>query len=293
MASPLAGLSSPLVATAGNGEVALLRRLCQGLASQQAVIQASTKHAAVAMILRLRWPSDLPSQPISVSRVLDGDYETARVEMLYVKRTARVGDDWSGNVAFPGGKEEPADVDIRATAVRETLEESGIDLDSGDFEYLGRLDDRPVVGGGGKIPGFFCAPLVWLQTSATTPPITLQSSELAAWRWAPLSMLTPAALTFELVHISVTCQRIMQATCLSARIARSLPCAACSFGDVHFMALDLQVDGPGAAMTSDVSVPFHLWGMTLAMTSDALVSAGCPPLELAGSPRFRLSCCRK
>ena len=40
-------------------------------------------------------------------------------------RTSRVGDKWSGHVAFPGGKREADDPDDRAAAARETAEEIG------------------------------------------------------------------------------------------------------------------------------------------------------------------------
>ena len=47
----------------------------------------------------------------------------------FVQRAERAGDPWSGHVAFPGGHEEPGDVDLRHTARRETWEEVGVDLD--------------------------------------------------------------------------------------------------------------------------------------------------------------------
>lgn len=43
----------------------------------------------------------------------------------------------SGQVAFPGGKREPQDVDLRATALREFAEETG--GDSSGFAVLGEL----------------------------------------------------------------------------------------------------------------------------------------------------------
>lgn len=62
-----------------------------------------------------------------------------------IKRAEREGDPWSGHLGFPGGREHPADPDLLAVAMRETLEELGVDLRGA--ELLGRLDDlrtRPI-----------------------------------------------------------------------------------------------------------------------------------------------------
>ena len=48
--------------------------------------------------------------------------------VLFIRRAARRGDPWSGDMAFPGGRHEPADPDLRHTAIRETAEELGLDL---------------------------------------------------------------------------------------------------------------------------------------------------------------------
>lgn len=49
-------------------------------------------------------------------------------KLLLIRRAAREGDPWSGDMAFPGGRREPADPDDIATACRETFEEVGLDL---------------------------------------------------------------------------------------------------------------------------------------------------------------------
>jgi len=61
------------------------------------------------------------------------------LEALFIHRAVRVGDTWSGQIAFPGGRRDPGDADLRATAIRETMEEVGVDLSAA--ERLGVLDD--------------------------------------------------------------------------------------------------------------------------------------------------------
>jgi 8-oxo-dGTP pyrophosphatase MutT (NUDIX family) len=61
------------------------------------------------------------------------------LEALFIKRATRIGDPWSGQVAFPGGRHDPVDPDLLDTAIRETREETGLDL--ADAERLGVLDD--------------------------------------------------------------------------------------------------------------------------------------------------------
>ncbi|MDG6898398.1 MAG: CoA pyrophosphatase, partial [Nitrososphaerota archaeon] len=48
--------------------------------------------------------------------------------VLLIKRSEREGDPWSGQVAFPGGKKDRNDGSVVDTAIRETMEEVGIDL---------------------------------------------------------------------------------------------------------------------------------------------------------------------
>lgn len=50
------------------------------------------------------------------------------LEVFLVKRVENPSDPWSGNIALPGGKRVSEDIDLKQTVVRETFEETGIDL---------------------------------------------------------------------------------------------------------------------------------------------------------------------
>ncbi len=86
---------------------------------------------------------------IKISR--DGDFihasvmvilreERDRYSMLFIKRREYLSDLFSGHMAFPGGKMQKGDESKLETAIRETLEETGIDLRK-DGRILGELDD--------------------------------------------------------------------------------------------------------------------------------------------------------
>lgn len=49
-------------------------------------------------------------------------------QVLFVKRSEKDGDPWSGQTAFPGGKRDPEDRNLKETVVREALEETSINL---------------------------------------------------------------------------------------------------------------------------------------------------------------------
>jgi 8-oxo-dGTP pyrophosphatase MutT (NUDIX family) len=72
------------------------------------------------------------------------------LQVLLIKRALKEGDRWSGHIAFPGGREQQEDKNIRDTAIRETSEEIGLELSVDD--YIGRLSDLMTFAHGTRKP---------------------------------------------------------------------------------------------------------------------------------------------
>jgi 8-oxo-dGTP pyrophosphatase MutT (NUDIX family) len=143
-----------------------IARLREKLAIHQAIEadEPGVRRAAVALLLRLGAPLDEP-------------------EIFFIQRAQYETDPWSGQVAFPGGREEPDDASLFETAARETFEETAIDIRR-DGEVLGRLDDlRPRIV---RLPDLVVRPYVVLIGEQSDP---ILSDEVAACFWVPLSAL--------------------------------------------------------------------------------------------------------
>ena len=143
----------------------MMLRLQDALAAHRPVevAEAGVRRAAVALIFRAG--------------------EAGRPELLFIKRAEYPGDPWSGQVAFPGGREEGDDATLSDTAIRETREETGIDLGR-DARIIGTLDDlypRTV-----RLPAISVRPFVFALGRSET--LTL-SPEVALAFWIPFGSL--------------------------------------------------------------------------------------------------------
>lgn len=102
--------------------------------------------------------------------------------LLLIRRADREGDPWSGHLALPGGRRDAGDVDLLATAIRETVEETGVPLER-DWCRL-QLDD--LVPRIQVLPPIMVRPFVFLLTEAVVPGV---STEVAHAAWVPLGEL--------------------------------------------------------------------------------------------------------
>ena len=152
-------------------------------------VAGDAPRAAVALVLRDGAPSG--------------------IELLFIRRAEHEKDPWSGHMGFPGGRAEPGDAGPEATAVRETLEETGLDLGR-DGERLGALDEVKALARGRPVD-LVIAPFVFrlLRRLDGAP-----SHEVVSVHWLPLGrLLEPGTVStlqyqYEETVLDLPCLRI-------------------------------------------------------------------------------------
>lgn len=116
-----------------------------------------------------------------------------KLYVLFVKRVENPKDPWSGQIAFPGGKQTAEDANLEETVIRETREETNINLLTG-CRFLGVMEtfqSKPR-------PDIKVLPFVVL--AEDNPLIKLNEKELKEYFWIPVGELvqnrTTAKLSF-------------------------------------------------------------------------------------------------
>jgi 8-oxo-dGTP pyrophosphatase MutT (NUDIX family) len=120
----------------------------------------------------------------AVALVLRDASPAPDLELLFIRRAEHEGDPWSGHIGFPGGRTEPKDASPEATAVRETREETGIDL-ARDGERLGALDDVQAMARGRPVDLVIAPRVFRLRRRLDGSP----SHEVESLHWLPLERL--------------------------------------------------------------------------------------------------------
>ncbi|HZD52063.1 MAG TPA: CoA pyrophosphatase [Woeseiaceae bacterium] len=134
-------------------------------------------------------PPDFETWPFELKRRFTGEVKAAGVlvpivpqagelSVLLTRRAAHLRYH-PGQVSFPGGRMEPGDADIEATALREAQEEVGITPQN--VEVVGYLDPVPT------ITGYTVTPVVGLLEPV--PELTVDPTEVQHAFEVPLSFL--------------------------------------------------------------------------------------------------------
>jgi len=109
------------------------------------------------------------------------------VDLLLIKRSKSERDPWSGHMALPGGRRDPGDATLLHTAMRETREETAVDLPHrsvlGTLELVAPTSER--------LPRLSVVPFVF----GLEGPIeaVVNSYEVASVHWVPLATLKDPA----------------------------------------------------------------------------------------------------
>ena len=136
-----------------------IREIQRAFESHTPLLLDGTARAAVAVVLR-----DRERGP----------------EVLFIERSRKENDPWSGHMAFPGGRVDEGE-SVEQAARRETHEEVGLALH--DAEPLGRLDDLTGRRGGAST-GLIISAFVFRHHGET--PLVYQEAEVAEALWVPV-----------------------------------------------------------------------------------------------------------
>ncbi|KAF3172740.1 hypothetical protein TWF788_009333 [Orbilia oligospora] len=262
------------------------------------------KRASVAVVIRLR-PSSVASPPYSsddsetrctslhcrssrkepygkchagdIQDVFEQQWvEDSTAEILFIKRSSRAGDRWTGHVALPGGRRDKSDEGDEVTAVRECMEEVGLDLTSEDCLLCGALPQRVIITNWGQKPLMVLCPYVFLWTKEEVPEFKLEAAEVAAAFWIPIHfLLDDKHKTGHPVDVS---DRMASSTFQPLR-----PFFKILLGPMYFSAVQLKpsevshcaasTTARGGAISTDKGQAMGdlmLWGITYAILADIL-----------------------
>ena len=129
------------------------------------------------------WPEADPGARPAAVLVLVFPDEHGDARLVLTERVDR-GGHHSGEVSFPGGRSEPEDADLVATALREAAEEVALDADQAGVRVLGTLPVQWI-----PVSNFSVTPVV--AVADRRPVLRPQPTEVATILEPPLAAFLP------------------------------------------------------------------------------------------------------
>ena len=129
------------------------------------------------------WPAPDPGARPAAVLVLVFPDEDGDARLILTERVDR-GGHHSGEVSFPGGRSEPEDADLVATALREAAEEVALDVAAAGVRVVGTLPVQWI-----PVSNFSVTPVVAI--ASRRPVLRPQPTEVAAILDPPLAAFLP------------------------------------------------------------------------------------------------------
>ncbi|MBS7619679.1 CoA pyrophosphatase [Candidatus Bathyarchaeota archaeon] len=146
---------------------------------------------------RILGQGESPEAVAAVAIILHSNGE--EFSLLLVKRATSVSDPWSGDMALPGGKKHSSDERLKDTVLRETREETGIDLKKCFF--LGTMRDVE----SNIKKRMLVQPFVFLCESQ---PEVVLNEELCSFFWIPINDLEKSRCQAKIRELEVPALKV-------------------------------------------------------------------------------------
>lgn len=142
----------------------------------------------IERVFDLHNPRKIPGRKFfvrSCTTAIMTNEDPSEASILLIRRAERLGDPWSGHMAFPGGRLDKSDAHAFAGAMRELKEEIGVDGSQG-LTHVGRLSDL-ITKAHEKLVPMIVTPFVFLADRKLEVTLNNEVQEVV---WIPLNFLT-------------------------------------------------------------------------------------------------------
>lgn len=170
-----------------------------------ALVPAYDLASIVAQLEARQVPPSAGDEHAAVAAIFRAPRDHHEAQVLLIRRAERQGDPWSGHMAFPGGKREETDASLLVTALRETYEEVGLDLES-HARFVAQMPSVPAMTRSRR-GEMLVTPFIFALHTDEHPAFVL-SSEVVETFWVPIGPMArgETSMTFPYVHEGMTLQ---------------------------------------------------------------------------------------